>query len=189
VTPFRVVGSTTRVESGFLRLDEVEVEGPDGDRFSRSVVRHPGAVMIVPVDNDREHVFLVRQYRASIDGDVLEVPAGKRDVDGEEPEATACRELEEEIGRHPDRLVKLCEAFMSPGFTDEYAHMYCGLDLRTVETGEPASHEEGAMTVERIRLHDIERLIATRELIDAKSIVSLLLTKLYLSGDYPGMET
>ena len=188
MTPFRVVGSTTRVESGFLRLDEVEIEGADGERFSRSVVRHPGAVMIVPVDDDREHVFLVRQYRASIDADVLEVPAGKRDVDGEAPETTACRELAEEIGRHPDRLVKLCEAFMSPGFTDEYAHMYCGLDLRVVEHAEVATHEEGAMTVERIGLADVERLIATRDLVDAKSIVSLLLTQRYLSGDFPGME-
>ena len=189
MSAFRVVASTTRAESGFLRLDELEIEGSDGERFQRSVLRHPGAVMVVPVDDDGQHVFLVRQYRASIDRDLLEVPAGKRDVDDEPPEATACRELEEEIGRHPDRLVKLCEAYMSPGFTDEYAHMYCGLDLRTIESAHATTHEESVMTVERYALIDIDGLVAAGELVDAKSIVSLLLARSYLAGEYPGMET
>ena len=188
MSEFRVVKQTTRAESGFLRLDELEVEAADGERFERSVLRHPGAVMAVPVDDDGKHVFLVRQYRASIDGDLLEVPAGKRDVDGEPPATTARRELEEEIGRTPGRLVKLCEAYMSPGFTDEYAHMYCALDLRDFDSAEAATHEEGAMTVERYALADVDRLIATGELVDAKSIVALLLTRSYLAGEFPGMD-
>ena len=189
MTGFRVVSSTTRAESGFLRLDELEVEAPDGERFQRSVLRHPGAVMVVPLDDDGEHVFLVRQYRAAMDCELLEVPAGKRDVDDEPPEATAARELEEEIGRHPGRLVKLCEAYMSPGFTDEYAHMYLGLELREIDSPHAATHEEDAMTVERVRLDDLHRLIASGELIDAKSIVSLLLARDYLAGEHPGMES
>jgi len=189
VSGFRVVSSTTRAESGFLRLDELEVEAPDGERFERSVLRHPGAVMVVPMDEDGKHVFLVRQYRAAMDRELLEVPAGKRDVDDEPPEETARRELEEEIGRHPGRLVKLCEAYMSPGFTDEYAHMYLGLELREIESPHAAKHEEDAMTVERHLLDDVYKLVANGELIDAKSIVSMLLARDYLAGEYAGMKT
>jgi 8-oxo-dGTP pyrophosphatase MutT (NUDIX family) len=188
VTSFRVVSETTRVRAGFLALAEVEVVGPTGERFTRTVVRHPGAVMVVPVDADREHVFMIRQYRASVDRELLEVPAGKRDVEGEPPEVTASRELTEEIGRQPRTLVKLCECFMSPGFTDEYAHIFCGLDLTDETTTQAASPEEAAMTIERIALADVDMLIATRQLVDVKSTLGLVLTRRYLSGEYAGMQ-
>ena len=64
-----------------------EFETPDGDTITRDLVRHPGAVSVVPVDGDE--VVLVRQYRAAVEADVLEIPAGKRDVPGEPPERTA----------------------------------------------------------------------------------------------------
>ena len=80
---------------------------------------HPGAVVVVPVDADG-NALLVRQYRVAAGRDLLEVPAGKRDVPGEPPEVTASRELEEEIGRRAGRLRLLCEFFNSPGFTDEH---------------------------------------------------------------------
>jgi ADP-ribose pyrophosphatase len=186
VTSFRVVAETTRAEAGFLSLHDLEIEGPGGDRFTRHAVRHPGAVMVVPVEADGEHVLLVRQYRAACDRELLEVPAGKRDEPGEAPEATARRELEEEIGVRAGRLVELCECYMSPGFTDEYAHMYCALDLETVGRN-AATDEEAAMTVERIALQDVDELIATRGLVDAKSIVALLLTQRLLSDAYGGV--
>jgi 8-oxo-dGTP pyrophosphatase MutT (NUDIX family) len=187
VSKFRVVGETTRAASAFLELVDVEVESADGERFSRSVVRHPGAVIVVPVDDDGAHVFFVRQYRASVDREVLEVPAGKRDVAGEAPEATAVRELEEEIGRSPNRLVKLCECLTSPGFTDEYSHIYLALDLTDAATSHPTRHEEAEMTLERVALDDVDHLIATGELIDATSILGLELARRFLAGEYPGM--
>jgi len=188
VTQFRVVRETTRAQAGFLTLSDLEVKGAGGERFTRYVVRHPGAVMVVPVLDDREHVLLVRQYRAAADRELLEVPAGKRDVPDEHPEMTARRELEEEIGQGADRLVELCECYMSPGFTDEYAHIYCALGL--VDLGGPAAvrHEEAAMTVERIALADVDELIATRELVDVKSIVGLLLARRFVAGEYAGVR-
>lgn len=188
MTSFRVVSETTRADAGFLRLAEVEVVGPREERFTRAVVRHPGAVMVVPVDADRKHVFMLRQYRAAADRELLEVPAGKRDVHGEAPEHTARRELAEEIGRDAGQLVKLCECFMSPGFTDEYAHIFCGLDLTEATTRHAASHEEADMKIGRVALADVDELIATGELLDAKSIVGLLLTGRYLAGRYAGMR-
>lgn len=185
MTPFRVVESTTRWRSGFLALDEARVEGPDGQAFTRSIVRHPGAVVVVAIDGDGR-ALLVRQYRAAVDGELLEVVAGKRDVDGEAPAVTARRELEEEIGRHAERLVALCEFYNSPGFTDEHTHLFVALDLTEVDGPRGVTEEEAAMSLEHVDLDDIEDLIARGTLVDAKSIIGLLLTRRFLAGEFAG---
>ncbi len=173
--------------AGFRLVDEREVhrgslitvgigrfEGPDGDRFERDLVHHPGAVSVVPVDGDE--VVLVRQYRAALDRDLLEIPAGKRDVPGEPVEETAQRELAEEVGLRAGRLVKVAEFFNSAGFSDELSHVFLGTELEPAER-DVQSHEEAHMTIERVRLDDVPRLIAERELIDAKTIIGLLLAR------------
>ena len=66
---FRVVAASTIADAGFFRVEDVEVEGPDGELHQRYVVRHPGAVVVVPIEDDGEHVLLVRQYRAAINAD------------------------------------------------------------------------------------------------------------------------
>ena len=106
---------------------------PDGEEFDRHVVHHPGAVVVVPVIDD--DAILVRQCRVAAGRELLEVPAGKRDVDGEPPEATANRELEEEIGYRAGRLELLCEFYNSPGFCDEYTHLFLATDLEARDPG------------------------------------------------------
>ena len=186
MSPFEVVGSTTIADVGFVSLSEVRVQG-HGQALSRHVVHHPGAVVVVPVESDGRTIVLVRQFRAATAGDLLEVPAGKRDVEHEEPEETAARELVEEIGRRPGRLVPLCEFYNSPGFCDEYTHLYAAFDLEAVERA-AATAEEELMTIERITLDDIDSLIASREIVDAKSIIGLQLTRRYLAGEYEGLR-
>jgi len=183
VSGFRVVGSATRARAGFLELSDLTVVGPDGE-FSRSVVRHPGAVVVVPlVDDD---VILIRQYRAAVGRSLLEVPAGKRDVAGEAPAQTAARELDEEIGRRPGQLTKLCEFYNSPGFTDEYTHLYCATDLTRPAPPRGVSVEERTMSIEQVPLAATADLIATGELVDAKSIIGLLLTQQLLERGRAG---
>ena len=181
---FEVVGSTEIAEAGFLRLTRDEVQAPDGERFTRHVVRHPGAVVVVPVEADRETTLMVRQYRVAVGQTLLESPAGKTDVDGEPPEATARRELEEEIGRQAGRLVLLGKCFNSPGFTDELTHIYLALDLTALPGHAPVGPEESAMTVEAVPLADVDRLVATGEVMHATSIIGLLLARRYLAGEY-----
>jgi 8-oxo-dGTP pyrophosphatase MutT (NUDIX family) len=185
LTQFRILGSETVVDTGFVRLADVEVEG-GGERFTRLVVRHPGAAVVVPVEADREHVLLVRQYRAAADRELLEIVAGKRDVEGEAPDATATREMHEEIGRRPGRLVQLCEFFNSPGFCDEYTYMYAALDIEELDGPAAVNPEERAMTLERVRLAEVDDLIADGRIVDAKSIIGLLLTRRYLNGELDG---
>jgi ADP-ribose pyrophosphatase len=183
VGAFRVVRTARRTEHGFLAVDEVEVEAPDGERLERVAVRHPGAVVVVPIEG--ADALLVRQYRVAIDQHLLEVPAGKRDVDGEPPAATAARELEEELGLRAGRLVKLAEFFNTPGFCDEHSHLFAALDCTPAARTAPTSAEERDMTVERVALADVERLISTGTLRDAKSIIGLLLARQYLAGTLP----
>jgi ADP-ribose pyrophosphatase len=112
---FRIVGERL-IWSGRVSVAMADVEGPDGSRHEREVVHHPGAVGVVPVHDDGS-VTLVRQYRAPLDADVWEVPAGLRDVHGESPATTAQRELAEEAGLRAERLDHLVTFHNSPGFS------------------------------------------------------------------------
>jgi ADP-ribose pyrophosphatase len=187
--PFRRVGSEVVGRFGFLDVDEDRYEGPDGE-FTRWVIRHPGAVVVVPIEDgpDGPQAVLVRQFRASVGNRLLEVPAGKRDVDGEPPVATAARELEEEIGMRAGTLVKLCEFYSTPGFCDEYAHVYAARDLVPVDERHDLKAEERDMSIERVPLRSYERLVASGELVDAKSLVGLSLAREWWDGRYAGMD-
>lgn len=154
------------------------VEAPDGEILTREYVRHPGAVMVVPVvDGD---VVLVRQYRAAIDQELLEIPAGKRDVAGELPEVTAARELREEVGLVAAELTLMSSFFNTPGFSDEYSYCYLATDCTQVEMAREES-EEQFMTIERIPLDEALSMVATGDITDAKSIIGLLLTERLLA--------
>ena len=179
MTDFRVVDSTTRAATSFLELVTVRVADPDGGTLTRDVVRHPGAVAVVPLVG--ADVVLLRQWRAATGRTLLEIPAGKRDVVGEAPEATAARELEEEIGRRPGRLTKLAEFYNSPGFCDEYTHLYLASDLSEAAPRHGVTAEELHMAIEPHPLDAVPGLIASQELIDAKSIIGLLLTRDHLA--------
>ena len=115
---------------------------------------------------------------------MLEVPAGKRDVDGEPPEATAQRELEEEIGRRAGPLVPLGEFYNTPGFCDEYTYLYAAVDSRSSAHACRRPPEEPAMTVERVALADVDRHRSRRgEIVDAKTIIGLHARSAALASD------
>ena len=174
---FRQVGERTLYDGHVISLGVGSFEGPDGAEFERDLVHHPGAVSVVPVLGDE--VVLVRQYRAAIDAELLEIPAGKRDVPGEPPEQTAGRELIEEVGIEAGTLIELAEFYNSPGFCDEHSWVFLGLDLRAVPASAQGIEEEH-MTVERVALDDVLGLIAAGELRDAKTIIGLTLALRHL---------
>jgi len=182
---FRIVESREVGRAGFLAITEETVEAPDATRVARTVVRHPGAVVVVPVV-DGTHAVLVRQYRAAVDGWLLEVPAGKRDVDGEPPATTAARELLEETGHTAGRIVELAQFFNTPGFCDEYTHLYVALDLDAGGAREPIGVEEHAMVIEHVAFDAVDGLIANGEIRDAKTIIGLLLARAHVAGESGG---
>lgn len=177
--------------STFRRIDEVvlhrgyifdvvraEFESPDGERFSRDIVRHPGAVTVVPVD-DEGSIIMVRQYRPALDAYILEIPAGKRDVVDEPPEVTAQRELGEEIGMHAASLELLGTFANAPGFSDELSWIYLGRDLQDVAR-DVQGIEESHMEIERYSFDDAFAMIADGSLIDTKTVVGLSLARIQL---------
>jgi ADP-ribose pyrophosphatase len=149
---------------------------PDGETFEREVVHHPGAVSVVPVLDDGDTVVLVRQYRAAVEAELLEIPAGKLDVDGEAREAAAARELEEEVGYRAGRLEKLAEFYNSAGYCDERSTVFLGLDLEPCELAAQGV-EERHMTIERVSLADVPAMVADGRLVDAKTIIGLVLAR------------
>lgn len=168
--------SERELHRGFLiSLGEGTFVGPDGEEFQRDIVHHPGAVSVVPYQADGT-VLLVRQYRAAIDADMLEIPAGKRDVLDEPPELTAHRELAEEVGRKAGRMDLLCTFYNSPGFCDEYSYTYLARDLTEVPV-EAHSVEEAAMTIEAVAFDDCLAMIRQGEITDAKTIIALHLAR------------
>jgi ADP-ribose pyrophosphatase len=160
-------------EGPVVSVAEATIVGPGGATFQRQIVHHPGAVSIVAVTDDLE-VVLVRQYRAALDVELLEIPAGKRDEAGEPPEATAERELIEEVGLRPGRLELLGEFHNSPGFSDEHSFVYLGTDL-IESTLDRQGIEEEHMVVVKVPVADVASLIDDGTITDAKTIIGLLL--------------
>jgi 8-oxo-dGTP pyrophosphatase MutT (NUDIX family) len=158
---------------------QVELVDPDGNPFQRSIIRHPGAVHVVPVDADGR-VTLVRQFRTAADRRVLETPAGTCDVDGEPRETTAHRELAEEAGLQAERMEVLISAFNSPGISDQFTTIFLATGLSPCPS-DRMGVEEGFMTIETIALSDVEALVADGSLVDESTVLGLLLARAHLT--------
>jgi ADP-ribose pyrophosphatase len=178
--PFRKLSETIVFDGSLIKVGSARFEAPDGSRFEREVVHHPGAVVVVPVTADR-NVIMVRQFRAAVGGDLLEVPAGKRDVDGEPTDVTAGRELAEEVGRRAGRLDLMARFYNSPGFSDELTYLYLARDLDEVPY-DRQGFEEQHMTVEEVALERAAEMVTAGEIVDAKSIIGLALARQLLHG-------
>ena len=174
-SPFRRLDEQLRYQGSLIAVAGARFSGPDGDTFEREIVHHPGAVSMVPLVEEGT-VLLVRQFRAAVGSELLELPAGKRDVSGESPEATAERELEEEIGLRPGRLERLAHFYNSPGFSDEHSIVFMATDL-TPGRIDRQGIEERQMTVVRVDLDEVPDLIASSTIRDAKTIIGLCLAR------------
>lgn len=172
---FRRLHEAPRFDGHLFGVRSVTYADPDGNEFERDVVRHPGAVSVVPAHGDGT-VTLVRQMRVAVGEEVLEAPAGTCDVHGEDPETTASRELEEEAGLRAGQLVRLGAIYNSPGYTDQRTAVYLATDVAPCAT-RPSGVEERWMSTERVDLCDVEQLVADGRLLDATTIAGLLLAR------------
>jgi ADP-ribose pyrophosphatase len=140
----------------------------DGEVVKREVVLHPGAVVVLPFDGER--IWLVRQPREVVgEQRLLEVPAGKLDVEGEEPVDVARRELREEIGKSAATWKFLTSAYASPGFSNEKFHIFLATDL---SDDRAEAEEEERIEVVSEPVSRIDEVI--RECSDAKTLLTLL---------------
>lgn len=164
--------SSEKVFDGVLlhvRKDEVEL--PNGHKSVREWIEHPGASAVIPIlPNNR--IILVRQYRYPVAKVTLEVPAGKLDKIGEDPLVCAERELSEETGYTAKKIWKLTTIATTVGFTNEMIHLYAASDLTA---GKKHPDDDEFINTVKIPLADAVKLVETGEIIDAKSIISILM--------------
>jgi ADP-ribose pyrophosphatase len=152
-----------------FRVEEVQQPLPGGGTRARQIVRHPGAVAIVPLVDD-DHVCLIRNYRVAAEATLIEIPAGTLE-ENEPPAETAARELIEETGYIAGRLDPVHTFLLSPGILDERMHLFVARDLRLG----PTAREEGE-EIENLVVSWEEALamIDRGEIQDAKTLVGLL---------------
>ncbi len=149
-------------------LDTVEL--PNGKSATREVVRHPGAVCILAITPE-DQVILVNQYRHPCAKEILEIPAGKLDVQGEQPEQCALRELSEETP-YTARGLELIQGFYTaPGFCDEYMYLYRAHGLHQNSTAQ-ADEDEFVQTV-LLSKEEAKQAVLEQRIIDAKTLIAL----------------
>jgi 8-oxo-dGTP pyrophosphatase MutT (NUDIX family) len=172
---YRVVASEKIHEGRVISLYRETVTMPGGGESVREIVRHPGAVAVVAVD-DRDRVVLLRQYRHPVGGYLWELPAGLRDADGEPPLATAKRELAEEAQLAAARWSLLATSYSSPGFCDEEVQIYLAEDLIDVDlpAGFLVEHEEADMTVVRVPLAEAVQRVFAGDIRNSSAVIGLL---------------
>jgi len=169
---FQRISVDTVFDGRIFRVVRARFRHADGEEVERENVEHGGAVGIVV--HDDEHLYLVRQPREAImRDDVLEIPAGRLDVDGEAPEEAARRELAEELGLAAEHWTHLTTYYSSAGFTNEELHLYLATGLRQVQ--QPEVEEDERIEIVRWPLADLDGAIDA--CVDAKSLIGLLLLR------------
>lgn len=164
-----IVGRETLLTCSRFNVERVTQQLPNGTQHTREIIKHPGAVVILPILDSGE-ICLIRNFRVAVEQWLLELPAGTLDRD-EPPIETARRELIEETGFNCKKLEPLCEFYMSPGILDERMHAFVARGLTAgqqhLETGELIETEVVAPST-------IEDLIRQGKILDSKSISALL---------------
>ncbi len=159
-----------------IHLFRDEILLPNGNKGVREVIRHPGAVCVIPVTEDGDVIF-VNQFRYAFNKVTLEVPAGKLEK-GEDPLEAAMRELSEETGLSAKNVIYLGELYTTPALIDEVIHMYLATDL--VEGKQHLDDDEFINTL-RMPLSEAVQKVMNGEIKDAKTQTILLKAEKYLN--------
>jgi ADP-ribose pyrophosphatase len=151
-----------------LRIDTVRTA--DGRKSTREIIEHADCIAVVAVDAE-DNVLLVRQYRKPLEKELLEIPAGGIDG-GEDASAAVIREMQEETGFYPKRVERLCGFYSSPGYCNEYLHLFLATDL---VPGRLYAEDTAGIEVVPVPVAQIPALINSGKVEDAKSIAGLLM--------------
>lgn len=175
----RLVDSAVVHRGHYLEVRVETSERADGSRHRRDVVRHPGAVAVVAID-DANRLLLVRQWRQPVGRSLLEIPAGTLDRDPargavEDPELASRRELEEETGYRATTWEKLGTFWTAPGFASELMHLYLATDLVAAGHGRLMPDADEALELVRLPVADAIAAAERGDVDDAKTLIGILL--------------
>lgn len=155
-------------EGGIVNFRVDTVKLPGGASAVREVVEHSGGVVIACRPKP-DQIILIRQYRYSIDDDLIELPAGRIEH-GEDPLLAAQRELEEETGYRAKQWNELSRMYSAPGFCNEVLYLYEAADIEFVGTNPDADEE---IEVLQLEIAEAWRLVQQEKVQDAKTIAGL----------------
>ena len=165
-------------DGNIIKVGKLSVSLPNGKEATRDIVYHPGASVVVPMSDDGT-LYMVKQFRKSIDKVSLELPAGKLDP-GEEPQKCATRELKEETGLEAEEMCHLVSIHTTPGFCNEVIHMYLATGLKE---GDSCADEDEFISSEKIKIDTLIKMVLNHEITDAKSIIGILLADKISKGE------
>lgn len=154
-----------------LRQDNAML--PNGNTATREVVEHPGGVCVAAL-TDNDELLFVRQWRYPYGEETLEIPAGKRDRQDEDPLECGKRELREETGATAKNYTDLCPLYPSPGYVNEVIYCFLATDLTF---GEMSPDEDEFLDVLRIPLEKAVAMVLSGEIKDAKTQIAVLKVK------------
>jgi ADP-ribose pyrophosphatase len=175
--PFELIRSETLLQGRAFKIRRDYMKTPDGRETKYDIVEHGGSVVIIPVDNAGNLLF-VRQYRHAAGMDMLELPAGTRD--GDEPfEECAAREIREETGMEAGALTHIGSFYLAPGYSTEYMGVFLATDLKHNPL---EADDDEFLEVEKIPVAEAVRRAERGEIPDAKSLAALLLARPHLTG-------
>jgi 8-oxo-dGTP pyrophosphatase MutT (NUDIX family) len=159
-----------------LRLDQVHAPADEDDEatFSRLVLEHPGAVIVLALD-DRGRAYCLWQYRHPAQRRFVELPAGLLDAEGESPEDTARRELREEAGLEADEWTLLGSTWSSPGISSEVMHLFLARGVREVDADFERTHEEADMTAAWVPVAELRAAVLAGDVGDGPLVQTILL--------------
>ncbi|MEO0834638.1 MAG: NUDIX hydrolase [Cyanobacteria bacterium J06642_3] len=155
----------------------VKLRLPNGVAGQWECIRHPGGALAVPVTDDGKFV-LVKQYRFTVAGRLLEFPAGTVEAN-ESPFETIKREIEEETGYGASKWQDMGKFILAPGYSDEYVYAFLAQGLEKLATP-PHQDEDEDIEVLLMSESELETAILDGEPIDGKSIACFYLAKAYL---------
>ncbi|MEM9587479.1 MAG: NUDIX hydrolase [Planctomycetota bacterium] len=156
------------LEGERFSVHEMQLIGDDGKSYKREVIRHPGAVVLLPLlDDDR--VVMIRNARPTVGEVLLELPAGTREPD-EAPEVTARRELAEETGYVAEKFDELHRFYSAPGISDEMMHLFVA---RSLTEGKPDREAVEQIENQIVHRDQIELMIREGKIRDAKTLIGL----------------
>jgi len=173
--PFEFIRSETLLQGRAFRIRRDHLKTPDGRETRLDIIEHGGSVILVPLDENGNLLF-VRQYRHAAGMDLLELPAGTLEA-GEDPAVCAARELREETGFAADKIEKIGDFYLAPGYSTEFMHVYLAQNLRHDPLEADADE---FLSVEKIPVAEAFQMAEKGKMPDAKSLAALLLAKSYL---------
>jgi ADP-ribose pyrophosphatase len=171
----RLISRTKVFTGAIFSVFTDEVELPDGHVVRRDWTSNRGAVVVVALDDDGR-VVLIRQYRQAVERELWELPAGLLDVVGEDPLHAARRELAEEVDLLAARWDLLVQIHASPGFTNEFLHVFLARDLSDVPVADryQRHQEEADLLVKRVDLDEAVAMVLGGEITNAGAVAGLL---------------